>query len=224
MVPVWMPARCLASLAGEGGECRLRRAGWRDRETGPRHPLQKVRCCTHGVALTLYPVGHIPYAREPVLWQSSWGGEDPRASLVSDAVSACRGEHRVEELIEDETGPVRRTQVRRIARVAYVTGLDKPEVDSRILGELGLDAVDVHGSLSRRVAALSRLGPGLGPWLRVLGAMDLVGHLGVVGVLPGVARSRLTRPSGARARHHRGPPFGGGRRHESVLDRGSGGP
>ena len=34
--------------------------------------------------------------------------------------------------------PVRRTQVRRIARVAFVTGLDEPEVDSRILGELGV--------------------------------------------------------------------------------------
>jgi hypothetical protein len=219
-----MPARCVRGLAGEAGECRVRRAGWRERKTGPRHPLQKMRCCTHGVAFTLYPVGHIPYAREPVLGQSLARSEDPRASLVGAAVSACHGEYWVEELIEDESGPVRRTQVRRIARVAFVTGLDEPEVDSRVLGELGLDAVDVQGSLSRRVAALSNLGPGLAPWLRVAGAVDLAGHLGDVGVLPGVARSRLSRPSGTRARHHRGPPSGGCRRHESVLDRGSGGP
>jgi hypothetical protein len=128
----------------------------------------------------------------------------------------------VEELIEEESGPVRRTQSRRIARVASVTGLDEPLVGSRILGELGLDAVDVRGDLSRRVAALSRLGSGLAPWLRVVGVVDLVGRLGIVGVLPGVARSRMTRPSGTRARYYRGPPFGSGLRHESVLDRGLG--
>lgn len=224
MAPVWTPARCLLSLAGEAGECRIRRAGWRERKTGPRHPLQKVRCRTHDVAFTLYPVGHIPYAREPLLSQSWSRSEDPRASLVGAAVAASRGEHWSDELIEDERGPVRRTQARRIARVAFLTGLEEPEVDSRILGELGLGAVDVHGSLSRRVAALTSMGPGLAPWLRVAGAVDLVGHLGIVGVLPGAARSRLTRPSGTRARHYRGPPSGGGRGHESVLDRGSDGP
>ena len=219
-----MPARCLRSLAGEAGECRVRRAGWRERKTGPQHPLQKVRCRTHGVAFTLYPVGHIPYAREPVLCQSSSRSDDPRATLVGAAVAASRGEHWFDELIEDESGPVRRTQMRRIARVAFVAGLDGVEVGSRILGELGLDAVEVHGGLQRRVAALSRLGPGLAPWLRVAGAVDHVGHLGIVGVLPGVARARLTRPSWARARHRRGPPGDGGGRHESVLDRGSDGP
>ena len=214
-----MPQRCVLSLAGATGECRVHRAGWRVRKTGPRHPLQKARCLTHVVAFTLYPVGHIPYAREPLLSQFPSRGGDPRASLVGAAVAVCRGEQWVDELIEGEPGPVRRTQKRRIARVAFVTGLNEPAVDSRILGELGLDAVDVHGRLSRRVAALSRLGPGFGAWLRVMGAVDFVGRLGIVGVLPGVARSCLTRPSGARARHHRGPPSGGGLKHESVLDR-----
>ena len=219
-----MPDRCEESLAGAAGDCRIHGAGWRHRKTGPRHRLRKARCRAHGVAFTLYPVGHLPYGREPVLSQCPEYEEDPRASLVGAAVAACRGDEWPEELIEDEAGPVRRTQARRIARVACVTGLDEPRVDSWVLAELGLDAIEVQGSLCRRVAALSRLGPGLGPWLRVAGAVDRVGRLGIVGVLPGVVRSRLTRPSGVRARHHRGPPCGGGRGHESVLDRSSGGP
>ncbi len=217
-MPAWMPERCLASLAGEPGACRIHGAGWRERKTGPRHRLRKVRCRTHWTAFTLYPTGHIPYGREPVLGQCPEAREDPRASLVGAAVAASRGDLWVEDLIEDEVGPVKRTQARRIARVAFVTGLDDEHVDSRIFGELGLDAVDVHGILSQRVAAMSCLGAGLGPWLRVAGAVDLVGRLGTVGVLPGVARSRLTRPSGVRARHYRGPPSGSDRGHESVLD------
>ncbi len=224
MAPAWVPDRCLESLAGKAGRCRIHKTGWRERKTGPCHRLRKARCRTHGVAFTLYPVGHLPYGREAVLGQSAEGGEDPRASLVGAAVAACRGDEWPEELIEEEAGPVRRTQARRIARVAFMTGLDEPRVDSRILDELGLEAIEVQGSLSRRVAALSRLGAGLGPWLRVAGAVDRVGRLGIVGVLPGVVRSRLTRPSGVRARHYRGPPCGGGRGHESVLDRFSGGP
>lgn len=224
MVPVWLPDRCLESLAGAAGECRIHGAGWRDRKTGPCHRLRKVRCRVHGGAFTLYPVGHLPYGRVPVWSQSAADEEDPRSSLVGAAVAACGGQRWPEELIEDERGPVRRTQARRIGRAAFVIGLDGLQVASAVLGELGLDAVEVHGGVSRRVAALRGLGPGLGPWLRALAAVDLVGRLGTVGVLPGVGRSRLTRPRGRRARHHRGPPSAGGRGHESVLAGGPGGP
>lgn len=41
---------------------------WRKRKTGPRIPLAVVRCRTHGgSAFTLYPPGHFPYGRQPVL-------------------------------------------------------------------------------------------------------------------------------------------------------------
>ena len=105
-----------------------------------------------------------------------------------------------------------------------LVGLDQPLADSRVMGELGLDAVQVQGSLTRRVARLGQLGPGLGPWLRVAGAIDVVGRLGPVGVMPGVARSRLTPARGARARFLRGPPVQGSGGHESVLARGAAGP
>ena len=107
---MWMPDRCLVSLAGAGGACRIQGAGWRFRKTGPCHPLRKVRCCVHGVAFTLYPVGHVPYGREPVLCQSESGGGDVRRSLVGAAVAACRGEWWPEELIEGKGARHRRTE------------------------------------------------------------------------------------------------------------------
>jgi hypothetical protein len=198
----------------------MRGAGWRDRATGPRHRLRKVRCITHGTAFTLYPVGYVPYGREPVICQvEATKPEDGQASLVGAAVAERRGERWPEELIEDERGPVRRTQRRRIAAVGRFVGLDQPVVGSRLLGELGLDAAQTTGRLTDRVAALSNLGPGLAPWLRVAAAIDLVGRLGPVGVLAGVVRPSLSPARGSRARSLRGPPYQpGGRRHESVLE------
>lgn len=219
-----MPDRCLQSLAGAAGECRIRGAGWRARKTGPRHPLRKVRCRGHGQAFTLYPVGQVPYGREAVVCQAAEGTGNPRSSLVGAAVAACRGERWPEDLIEGEAGPVGRTQRRRIVAVGRMVGLDQAILDSRVLGELGLDAVQVQGGLAHRVAALGQLRPGLGPWLRVAGAIDLVGRLGPVGVMPGVARARLTPARGARARFRRGPPSQRGSGHESVLARGAEGP
>ena len=220
MQPVWMPDRCLLSLSGSEGECEMGGAGWRERVTGPRHQLRKVRCKTHGRSFTLYPVGHVPYGREPVISQvEGTGADEPRASLVGAAVAACRGEHWPDELIFDEQGPVRRTQRRRIARVGQVVGLEQREVDSRVLGELGVGVVQGCGRLGERVAALSALGPGMKAWLRVVGAIDLAGHLGPVGVLAGVARSPLTPARGSRARSLRGPPSPPSRDgHESVLE------
>ena len=216
-----MPDRCLVGLSGSEGECQMGGAGWRDRVTGPQYPLRKVRCRTHGRSFTLYPVGHVPYGREPVICQAERpASADPRASLVGAAIADCRGEHWSDDLIEDERGPVRRTQRRRIAFVGRAVGLDRQDVDSRVLGELGLEVVQTRGRQSERVAALSALGPGLERWLRVVGAIDLVGRLGPVGVLAGVARSPLTPARGIRARSLRGPPSQpGSSGHESVLER-----
>jgi hypothetical protein len=151
-------------------------------------------------------------------------GQELRPSLVGAAIAACRGQWWPEGLDEGEPGPVLRTQRRWIATAARALGLDGPEVDSRVVGELALDVIAVRGSRSQRVAALGQLGAGLGPWLRVAGAIDVVGRLGVVGVLPGVVRARLTRAGGRWARGYRGPPSQGSNEHESVLSRGRGSP
>ncbi len=52
---------------------------WRERKTGPEHPLMVVRCEVHEVALTVYPPGHYPYGRR-ALAPCSPGGVEPAAS------------------------------------------------------------------------------------------------------------------------------------------------
>jgi hypothetical protein len=46
--------------------CRLRRSHWRARKTGPGGELQVASCGVHGRGFTLYPPGHVPYARRRV--------------------------------------------------------------------------------------------------------------------------------------------------------------
>jgi hypothetical protein len=207
-----MPDCCLVGLSAEGCGCRIGGAGWRDRLTGPRHPLRVVRCRVHGAAFTLYPEGHVPYGREPVLRVADEGGEvDTRSSLLGAAVAASRGERWPEELIEDEEGPVQRTQRRRVQRGAWAVGLDGPVVDSAVLAELGLDAVACTGTVAARVAVLADKGSDPGLWLRIVGAIDLVGRYGPVGVMEGLRGRRLAAARSSFVRALRGPPAVAGR-------------
>ena len=174
------------------------------------------------MAFTLYPEGHVPYGRVPVLSEPDEAGEiDTKASLVGAAIAVVRGQHWPEELIEDEQGPVGRIQRRRIKRLGMLVGFDRIQVESAVLGELGLNVIDVGAeSLAQRVAALSKLGTGCGAWLRVVAAIDHVGRMGPVWVMPKPTCDRLSPSRGALARAMRGPPFDGNSRHESVLESG----
>ncbi len=208
MLPVQMPDRCLLNGEGNAEDCRIGGGFWRARSTGPRHPLRVVRCRTHNVAFTLYPEGYLPYGRMPVLSEPDEAGEiDTKASLVGAAIAADKGQHWPEELIDDEQGPVGRIQRRRIKRLGMLIGFDRPQVESAVLAELGLDIVDAgFGSLAQRVAALSKLGTGSGSWLRLVAAIDHVGRMGSVWVMPKPTCDRLSPSSGALARAMRGPP------------------
>lgn len=139
--------------------------------------------------------------------------------VVTAAAAWCAGQRWEEELIEDDIGPVRRTQWRRINQLARKLGLDGEKVDSRILGILDLPAEMCVAEPPRRVAALAGLGPGIGAWLRLAGAFDFVGLLGPVGIGAGVTNTRLRKARGAWARMRRGPPMELGGAPESVLDR-----
>ena len=208
MAPGHLPDRCLSSLAGAGGACRVGGAGWRERSTGPRHPLRVVRCRVHENAFTLYPEGHVPYGRVSVLSERGEAGEvDAKSSLVGAAIAAIRGERWPEELIFDEQGPVQRTQRRRVKWLGKAVGFDQPQVESSVLGELGLTAVEVNARTpAQRVSALGKLATDSTSWLRFVGALDLVGGLGPVWVMPGVGCDRLVPARGAFARFMRGPP------------------
>jgi len=220
MSPVCRLKRCLHSLVGVGGECRIQKAGRRERKTGPRHALTRLRCTTHRVSFVLYPLGHIPYGRVAVVEQSA-GSPKPesRDDVVSAAAAWCAGRRWEEELIEDDPGPVRRTQWRRINQLAQRLGLDSKKVDSRILEILGLPAEMSVLKPPGRVAVLVGLGPGIGAWLRLAGALDFVSLLGPVGIGTGVTNTRLRKARSAWARMQRGPPMAPGGPPESVLDR-----
>lgn len=176
--------------------------------TGPEHRLRVVRCRVHGVAFTLYPEGHVPYGRVPVLGEADEAGEiDTKSSLVGAAVAAAWGERWQEELIFDEHGPVQRTQRRRVKWLGASVGFDQALVESSVLGELGLTAVEVNArALPQRVSALARLATDSASWLRFIGALDLVGRLGPVWVMPGVGCGRLVPARGSFSRAMRGPP------------------
>jgi hypothetical protein len=143
-----------------------------------------------------------------VLGERDEAGEiDTKSSVLGAAVAAIHGERWPEELIEDEQGPVQRTQRRRVQWLGKAVGFDQPQIESSVLGELGLTAVEVSvRSLAQRVATLSRLAADSAPWLRFVGALDLVGQLGPVWVMPGAGCGHLVPARGSFARAMRGPP------------------
>ena len=52
--------------------CRVVKNGWGDRDTGPCHPLRRVKC-HHGSGYRLYPPGYAPKQREAVVPVDSAG-------------------------------------------------------------------------------------------------------------------------------------------------------
>jgi hypothetical protein len=64
MPEVEIPPRCIHFEAGMDA-CKVVANGWGDRDTGPCHPLRRVKC-HHGPGYRLYPLGYAPYQRECV--------------------------------------------------------------------------------------------------------------------------------------------------------------
>ena len=69
----------------------MKRKGWRLRDTGPCHPLAKVKC-HHGPAFTLYPPGYGPYQRELAAPVS------PAGKLVRIGASSTEAENSGQEM------------------------------------------------------------------------------------------------------------------------------
>ena len=47
--------------------CRMRKHDFRGRKTGPCIPIRILRCKSHGQYFTVYPMGHVPYDRQPIV-------------------------------------------------------------------------------------------------------------------------------------------------------------
>jgi len=46
--------------------CRIRKHDFRGRKTGPGIPIRILRCKSHGLYFTVYPMGHMPYGRQAI--------------------------------------------------------------------------------------------------------------------------------------------------------------
>lgn len=95
-----LPAVCLRGADGDERRCSLSIHHHRERKTGPRHPLTVVSCRTHRICFTLYPPGHRPWGRQPLVrlapdGKELAGGTSPKAAFADTpfdaAIDASRG-------------------------------------------------------------------------------------------------------------------------------------
>jgi hypothetical protein len=112
--------------------CSLVLDHWRDRKTGPAHPLAVVRCRVHDCAFTLYPRGHVPYGYAAI-------GSPGLFDAAEDAAAGRPWDR-------EGRGPRWwSTQGRRLARAARITGVADltARLRERIVEALGVDLIDV---------------------------------------------------------------------------------
>jgi hypothetical protein len=119
----------------DGKPCQLVCDHDRPRKTGPGFALLVVRCRTHGVAFTLYPPGHVPYGRKPLVPMapdgSLWVGSKqahPFAGTVFDAaLDAAEGEAWPADFDDEHptsnSKPRFGTQLTHLARACELTGV-----------------------------------------------------------------------------------------------------
>jgi hypothetical protein len=122
-----------------GPGCRVVEHGFRERATGPRHPLLVVRCSVHKRSFTVYPIGFIPYSRRRVVPR-----EEPWSQTVFDAaLEAGAGKRWSDFRAGILWWP---TQWRRIGRAAELLGLCADgRTAERMAHELDVD-LHVHAA------------------------------------------------------------------------------
>jgi hypothetical protein len=149
-----MPRRC-PYTEGKSDSCRLRVVRYRDRKTGPCHPLLILKCRSHpGPSFTVYPPGYGPYIRrryapvdpggEIVCTEKLSGATQVSAAwestFVTAAIDASCGERWSRESPSDDPRR-RRTQDRYIGLSALFFGLSSlltEEVAQQVAFVLGV--------------------------------------------------------------------------------------
>jgi hypothetical protein len=126
-------------FAGPAERCSLYVDHHRHRKTGPRCPLAVVGCSVHPLGrFTLYPIGHVPYGRSPVvpcspagevLLDAETGQPAWRMTFFAAALDAATG---VGWPHDSPAGDVRRrrTQGRRLERAERLLGIAAGLADS----------------------------------------------------------------------------------------------
>ena len=135
-----LPSRCV--YATKEQTCAIFVDHYRERKSGPCHPVAVVGCRTHGRRRsTLYPPGHYPYGRVAAMPYSAGGellldaaGGQPhwQATLFGAAQDAKQGKlwPSQQHWWQVSSTPSRRTQGRRLEMAGRLTGVS-PELEER---------------------------------------------------------------------------------------------
>lgn len=134
----------------------MRKHGFRGRKTGPGIPIRTLRCKSHGQYFTVYPMGHVPYGRQPIVAvglggypvdeRKKEGVARWRDSGFEAAVDASEQWLWLREGMGEKAQPGGYgTQRRWIERSADVLGLSeaiKPPVVEEIVEQLGVSGLE----------------------------------------------------------------------------------
>lgn len=164
-----VPAVCPFAEAGDA--CAVGVHHWRERRTGPRHPLMVARCAVHEVAFTVYPPGHVPYGQRALVAVGPDGSAvrdgDASATLLEAARDAADGrawERSIPTWSDADPDPDLdlpgwwSTQRRHLDLALRLTGVD-PELDDRAR-EARCGALDVDTLVTMEGARAIRDRPG----------------------------------------------------------------
>jgi len=211
----------------------MRKHDFRKRKTGPCIPLRILRCKSHGQYFTVYPMGHVPYDRQPIV-AVDFGG-NPLDERKKEGVARWRGSgfeaavdasgkclwlrERMGEKAQPGGYGSQRRWIERSARVLGLSDAIKPPVVEEIVEQLEVNGLEHHkareryglasGLVERGKAILSvlnliRFGEDL--CARLMAAGTLGGCWGGV-VLWDPKFSRRLSPLSRVGRASRSPPF-----------------
>lgn len=166
-------------------DCRIVVHDRRHRKTGPRHPLFVLRCEVHRKSFTVYPPGHVPYGRRPLVVLAPDGGDvDHRVGSGVDRFQEtafeaaidgaggkawrrsestdytwCPDRKQMMPRRSDATGPAWSTQKRHLARARHLLGMSA-NTDDEVVAFAELLDVDalliLEGRSARGLSAESQ--------------------------------------------------------------------
>jgi len=154
------PEFCPLAQSGAGGPCQIQTADWRQRKCGPGFPLLVLRCLTHKISFTVYPIGWVPFGRRELL---------ETIEAVQDKAS---GESWPDQAYGSK--PTRKTQARWIFALSLLTGID-PSLDENSIHLSGV-VLNVATTVLKGFSERIRDGPPT-PKRRAEAIRDLLNHI-----------------------------------------------